>query len=348
MVAWNVNELGRTTAKYGGQPSGPFDRPEYANTQSTDNSPTGIISSRLSSLYPSQLSGLCPSQSLEFHPSQLLGIRPSQPHALYMDCTHDNETPTQRRTTEDALSNAAVVAMCSAAIGSTRGYDEFVTTHLNIVTERRHYPNPDPKTGLWKVRSELNRIHQQIVEEGMTEISVQQDHDLLLIRRTNPTTAKSILLLSRTAFGPTDSSFICTNPIDTMTNQLDEPILFERYKTTAILSARVMVVGPSTEGNDVFPMIPMRVEMATTRIVEGMADLDATSKRLELKDFSPGSILILACEPEFVVPRPLLQRLDWSMVVEKIQQLDLVELNILLYRCAEEENDSSSTHYPMV
>ncbi|PJF17668.1 Glycogen debranching enzyme, partial [Paramicrosporidium saccamoebae] len=314
MVAWDTSELGRTTAKYGGQPSGPFDRPEYQNPQ-----------------------------SMGIRPYQLTGICPSQPHALYMDCTHDNETPTQRRTTEDALSNAAVVAMCSAAIGSTRGYDELVATHLNIVTEQRHYQKPDLTMGMWRVRGELNRIHQQIVEEGLTDISVQQDHDLLLIRRTNPATTKSLLLLARTAFGPTNSSSICINPIDSMTNQLDEPIVSERYKMAAILSARIMVIGPSTEGSDVFPVIPTRVEMSTGRIVEGMADLDPTCHRLELTNFSPGSVLILSCEPEFVVPRPLLQRDDWKAVEETIQKLDLVELNILLYRCAEEENDSPST-----
>lgn len=40
-----------------------------------------------------------------------------KPHALLMDCTHDNETPAQRRTVIDSLPNAAIVAFCNSAIG---------------------------------------------------------------------------------------------------------------------------------------------------------------------------------------------------------------------------------------
>ena len=61
------------------------------------------------------------------------------PHALFMDCTHDNETPYQRRTVEDTLPNAALVALCSSAIGSVYGYDEIFPHLLDLVNEKRHY-----------------------------------------------------------------------------------------------------------------------------------------------------------------------------------------------------------------
>ena len=63
------------------------------------------------------------------------------PHALFMDCTHDNETPFEKRTVEDTLPNAALVALCSSAIGSVYGYDEIFPHLLNLVTKKtlRHF-----------------------------------------------------------------------------------------------------------------------------------------------------------------------------------------------------------------
>jgi glycogen debranching enzyme len=75
-------------------------------------------------------------------------ISPTQfhPHALLMDCTHDNETPMQRRTAQDTLSNAALVAMASCAVGSVMGYDYLVPKHLNVVSESRLYATLNPAT----------------------------------------------------------------------------------------------------------------------------------------------------------------------------------------------------------
>lgn len=184
MVAWDTSELGRTTSRYGGQPVGaPFDRPEFID----DGNQT------------------------------IYGILQSQPHALYMDCTHDNEAPAQRRTAADALSNLAIVAFSTTAIGSVRGYDELVPTYLNLVNEARHYQIPDRATGLWDIRRQLNIIHNKIVEEGMFEIVVEQDYDLLIIRRTNPVTLETLLLLARTAFNHSDAqpTCICSRGWDT-------------------------------------------------------------------------------------------------------------------------------------
>src|SRR5262249_55636240 len=62
-----------------------------------------------------------------------------QPHALLMDCTHDNPTPGQKRTPEDAFPTAAVVAMGACAIGSVRGFDQLCPEHLNVVSDQRQY-----------------------------------------------------------------------------------------------------------------------------------------------------------------------------------------------------------------
>ncbi|CAG8561824.1 6631_t:CDS:2 [Acaulospora colombiana] len=63
----------------------------------------------------------------------------SSPHALFMDCTHDNPTPHQKRTAEDTLSNGALVTMSSCAIGSVKGYDEVYPQLVDLVKETRQY-----------------------------------------------------------------------------------------------------------------------------------------------------------------------------------------------------------------
>lgn len=75
-------------------------------------------------------------QRLSHSPRPLL---PTLSPSLFFDCTHDNETPQQKRTAIDALPNAAVVAASVSAIGSSRGYDELVPKVLSVVTERRSY-----------------------------------------------------------------------------------------------------------------------------------------------------------------------------------------------------------------
>lgn len=121
MSPWDPAELAKNLVEYGGQPLGtPHVRCEHWTATAPPHEEQGIVSSR------------------------------STPHALYMDCTHDNETPSQKRTVYDALPNAAAVAMCSAAIGSVRGYDELVPKHLNIVDGTRYYPPPLLDAGLWR------------------------------------------------------------------------------------------------------------------------------------------------------------------------------------------------------
>lgn len=64
---------------------------------------------------------------------------PTATPAVFYDCTHDNETPAQRRTPMDALPNAAIVCFTNTAVASTRGYDELIPAQLSISKENRLY-----------------------------------------------------------------------------------------------------------------------------------------------------------------------------------------------------------------
>ncbi|CBZ54178.1 putative glycogen debranching enzyme [Neospora caninum Liverpool] len=66
-------------------------------------------------------------------------LRPAVCPALFYDCTHDNETPSQKFTPGAALPLAVLLASAGCAVGSTRGYDELVPRTLSVVAEDRRY-----------------------------------------------------------------------------------------------------------------------------------------------------------------------------------------------------------------
>eukprot|EP00922_Rhytidocystis_sp_ex-Travisia-forbesii_P065765 GHVS01097680.1.p1 GENE.GHVS01097680.1~~GHVS01097680.1.p1 ORF type:complete len:1836 (-),score=266.89 GHVS01097680.1:358-5865(-) len=77
-------------------------------------------------------------------------LKPSLCPALFYDCTHDNETPNERRSPQDALATAAVVCASACAVGSSRGFDEMVPHQLDVVTESRLYQDYQESVAIQK------------------------------------------------------------------------------------------------------------------------------------------------------------------------------------------------------
>ena len=98
-------------------------------------------------------------------------IIPSKIHALLMDCTHDNETPVQRRDGRDTLPDSALVAMCASASGSVFGMDELYPQLIELVHETRPYTSPysnlkhgesmriGPSEGTGGAKRLMNQLH---------------------------------------------------------------------------------------------------------------------------------------------------------------------------------------------
>ena len=127
-----------------------------------------------------------------------------KPNAILMDQTHDNNPPCIKRTMEDSLTNAAVVAMCDSIIGSTRGYDELVPHRIHVVNETRQYSTYSKSQintiGMMRMRKQLNALHQQLGLDGFSEQHIEQDDTLLTITRHHPLTRESVLMICNLAF----------------------------------------------------------------------------------------------------------------------------------------------------
>lgn len=95
MSAWDSHELGRLVYRYGGRAVG-------------------------------SLFGAC-SESSSSHK-----LSAGVAHALFLDQTHDNPSPVEKRSPFDLLPSAALVAMASTAVGSNYGYDHLVPHHVSM------------------------------------------------------------------------------------------------------------------------------------------------------------------------------------------------------------------------
>ncbi|QLG72265.1 hypothetical protein HG535_0C06200 [Zygotorulaspora mrakii] len=195
MQAWSEGELSRLIHKHGGRPIGSY---KYVPLDDFPYKSDIELTEEYCNWDPSSRSMKCVS---EIKIPKILAAAP--PHALLMDCTHDNETPYQKRTVEDTLPNAALVAFCSTAIGSVYGYDEIYPHLLNLVQEKRHY-DLEQNNGIGKVKAILNKIRLDTsnvstdIEDG--EKHVHHEDQYITFHRTNAKTGSGWYLIARTKF----------------------------------------------------------------------------------------------------------------------------------------------------
>lgn len=139
-------------------------------------------------------------------------LRPCVANAVFYDQTHDNDSPIIKRSAYDISATTSLINMANCATGSTRGYDELVPHHINVVTEKRLYlENMDENAGILPLRRMLNGPLQRELSQGFSEIFVdQRNEDVIAVTRQNPVSGHSIILVARTQFskqtGPCDIS----------------------------------------------------------------------------------------------------------------------------------------------
>ena len=110
-------------------------------------------------------------------PGIITPLQGSSPHALLYDLTHDNESPLNKRSAEDALSTGALVTFAYSATGSVKGFDDLYPKLLDLVTESRKY-ELSGRGGIGRVKRVLNHLHTEMVLGGYTEGHVHQENDV--------------------------------------------------------------------------------------------------------------------------------------------------------------------------
>lgn len=312
MQAWSVEELSRLVHKHGGRPIGslswlPLD--EFSYPASSEPKSGGVSGSNSELEIPQVLTA-------------------QAPHALFMDCTHDNQTPAQIRTIEDTLPNAALVAFCSSAIGTVFGYDEAYPELLDVVGEKRQYFY-DGSPGILKAKLKLNGVRKALAEEtrdayAEQEMYIHHEGQYITIQRYNTRTGEGWFLIARTKFSDHYEGQTLS-PVDLNGTDIKYEFGFRLEKTGDYVYDDKKLTGIPTT----------LVELESPEIVH----TDSGSIIKLTGDFAPGSIAVFSTN----IPTAN-ENLDLFVkqgAIEASLDLDLYDLNAVLYRCEPEERDAS-------
>ncbi|KAI0225318.1 bifunctional 4-alpha-glucanotransferase/amylo-alpha-1,6-glucosidase [Massospora cicadina] len=265
-------------------------------------------------------------------PCRLVPVHGRVTHSLFMDCTHDNETPTQKRTTVDALPNAALVGMTCCAVGSVKGYDEAYPKLLDLVAEKRRYrPLDDPlAVGLGRAKNLMNGLHRQLYQEGYTEVHVHHEGHHVMVHRQHPQSHRGYLLIAHTAFWASGGqSAIC-------------PVRLRGTAASFVAGFRLVAAAdpsrsaPTTASADLRGLEVVLEELPCPELRPGVDHLGSWVE-VDVKNIPPGSIVILQTALDGV-DKCLTAKVG-AESARVVAELETDDLNVLLYRSQEEERD---------
>ena len=322
MQAWSTQELSRIVHKHGGRPVGSFE----TNVLGEENK-APIDSGPTNSNHPSTR-------------EEVKRIRESPVHALFMDCTHDNEMPAQKRDARDTLPNAALVSMCACSTGSVMGYDEIYPHIVEIVHETRHYSSAFSEGevavgagegGIGGVKKLLNQIHTMMGKDGYDETFIHHEGEFITVHRVHPDSRKGCFLIAHTAFpGYGNGGLSPVHLAGTKAKQLGAWVL----EVDASKEARA-----AADANKKYITgLPAR-----TKDLEGVSIVaNGDDTVITIPDFfPPGSIALFETWIPSAEHSDGLGKYIVSGADEAFGELDLIDLNFVLYRCDAEERDSS-------
>ncbi|TDL23784.1 glycoside hydrolase family 13 protein [Rickenella mellea] len=306
--AWDTKELSRLLYRHGlGKPIGSMDAACLTNREDLPP-PTGKGPSR---------------------PCVVTPLQGSLPHALFFDLTHDNESPLHKRSAEDALSTGSLVTFSHCGIGSVKAFDDLYPKLLNLVQEERKY-KAGSETGIGRVKHVLNHLHTEMVLEGYSEGHVHQENDYIVMHRVQQSKQKGYLLVAHTAFskGSKDRGWI-------------KPIRLRKTKAQFVLGASIEI--PSYDIHDdpkfLTGLPSTLVDLLPVEPVEGTDGEGSYSEIIVPENFPPGSIMLFKTQMEGIDAD--LDTLCASGAEKAFGNLDLVDLNAILYRAEGEERDAT-------
>ncbi|KAE8221765.1 hypothetical protein CF319_g4920 [Tilletia indica] len=266
----------------------------------------------------------------------------SSPHALFMDVTHDNETPTTKRTTEDAITMGALVAFSWSAIGSNKGFDDLYPKLLDVVGETRAYATAPVDSGekasesfgISEVKRVVNHLHAEMVTGGFSEGHVHQENDYLIMHRVHPQTHQGYVCVAHAAFH---------SPGSQDRGQIN-PIRLDRTKVQYIMGKTLQVTERELKDDKetLRGLASKLIDVPCPHIEEGReenSDALAYSEIIVPDVFPPGSIMLFATRMDGLSAS--LDELCTKDADKAMAELDLTDLNAVLYRADGEERDIS-------
>lgn len=321
MQAWSTGELSRLVHRHGGRPIGSFELDETSGDakNSLNGAANGTTKREI-----------------------IRRIRQTPIHALFMDCTHDNEVPAQKRDARDTLPTAALVNMCASATGSVMGFDEVYPKLVDLVSEKRLYTSASStksvkvgggEGGIGGIKKLLNQIHTLMGMDGYDETHIHHEDQYITVHRVHPESRKGYFLIAHTAFpgyGNGNGGFSPVHLTGTKARHLGSWMLEVDTSEEAIKEA---------EGDKKYLRgLPSKVVDLPGIRMEVKADETCISVR---DKFPPGSIALFETWIPEAEHTTSLDTYVTSGAKEAFAKVNLVDLNFVLYRCEAEELDSS-------
>ena len=327
MQAWSTQELSRLVHMHGGRPIGSFEIDEAFNGEISGTAKT-------------QLNGI--NDSAAPKAERVRRIKQTPVHALFMDCTHDNEVPAQKRDGRDALPNAALVSMCASATGSVMGYDEIYPKLVDIVHETRFYSSPysdsevkigGGRGGIGGIKKLFNQTHTLMGKGGYDETHIDHQGEYITVHRIHPKSRKGYFAIAHTAFpgyGEGNGSLSPVHMAGTKAKLLGAwklDVDGTDATKTAVLGDKVFLKG-----------LPSQVSELSGVVLDDKGDKTVISIPAK---FPPGSVALFETWIPGAEHSNGLDTFITSGAKEAFSRLSLVDLNFALYRCEAEELDYS-------
>ncbi|XP_047352700.1 glycogen debranching enzyme [Vespa velutina] len=315
-----------------------------------------------------------------FLPSRKRPLVPSIAHALFLDQTHDNPSPIEKRSVFDLLPSTGLVSMACCASGSNRGYDELVPHHIHVVDETRQYASwtdddnladgikfVNHQNGIIIAKRALNELHYTLGKEKFSQVFVDQmDTDVVAVTRHSPSTHDSVVLVAFTAFKHPDPN---ANDL----RRYIKPLRVEGVVEEIILEASLSHSGTK---NGTSPFLYPQKFVKDENIINGMSEYvinlkehiqicdstmlekvdsgDPKITQLNFINFIPGSVIAIRVSLHANI-KPALAKLQntISLITSNkssdlrviVSRMDLVDLNKAIYRCDQEERDETSNKF---
>lgn len=327
MSAWSTAEISRSVHMHGGIPIGSFELDEIADADK--DAPAANGSRNASTTF-------APVKRQIVHT-----IRQSDVSALFFDCTHDNETPAQKRDARDTLPNAALVAMCACSIGSVMGYDEIYPKLIDLVGETRLYTSASstgsPITvqagegGIGSIKKLLNQVHTLMGKDGYSETYVDHKNQYITVHRVHPQSRKGYFLIAHTAYPGYGNGNGGFNPVN-LTGTKAKLLGSWRLEVDDSQDAKDKALSDSTY----LQGLPSR-----TREIKGISiETSGDNTTVTVPDvFPPGSIALFETWVPSAEHSVGLDSFVTSGARAAFKDLKLRDLNFVLYRCDPEEHD---------